>query len=205
MYPIEKYSNAGWSREKLFTAPNTVRVVREETPQKKDTILFLGSLYPQKGSDELLEQYFRAYSVDSNVPKLIFIGDGSERARIESWISQKNLKDRISLTGAIYDDAVLGKYFSKAIVCVSPKQAGLTVLKSMGCGVAYVTRKDVITGGEIFNIQDGINGVLYEQQDELGDIILDLIKNPDKYHQMGRRAREHYDQNRSRLIWWMDL
>ena len=195
-YPAEKYSAAGWPREKLFVAPNTVRVVRDETPRKKDTVLFLGSLYPQKGFDELLEQYERAFRRNETVPRLIIIGDGSERGRIEEWIRLRNLEERITLTGAIYDDAVLGEYFSGAIACVSPKQAGLTVLKSMGCGVAYVARKDAITGGELFNIQNGVNGVLYEKPEELGDVLLDLAENPHRYLQYGENAKMYYDDCR---------
>ena len=195
-YPVKKYTAQGWQQEKLFVAQNTVLVERDETSRTRDTLLFLGSLYPQKGFDELLEQYALAVSVSSRVPKLVIIGDGSEKSRIEAWIQEHHLEERITLTGAIFDDAVLGRYFSAAVACVSPNQAGLTVLKSMGCGVPYITRRDAITGGELFNISHGVNGVLYDKPDELKGILLDLTEHPETYMLYGRNARAHYEASR---------
>ncbi|MEA5047559.1 MAG: glycosyltransferase family 4 protein [Eubacteriales bacterium] len=195
-YPVEKYTAAGWPGEKLFVAPNTVPVKRDETPREKDSLLFLGSLYPQKGFDELLVQFELALKENPNVPKLILIGDGSERARLEAWVRDRDLNQKIVFTGAIFDDVVLGRYFASAIACVSPNQAGLTVLKSMGCGVPYITRRGAITGGELFNIEHGVNGVLYGRPEELKDIILDLTEHPETYMLYGSRARAYYEANR---------
>jgi len=195
-YPVRKYMALGWPAEKLFVAPNTVRVERDPEPREKNTLLFLGSLYPQKGFDELLEQYALAVSENPRVPKLVIIGDGSEKCRIEAWIQEHQLQERITLAGAIFDDAVLGRYFSTAIACVSPNQAGLTVLKSMGCGVPYITRRDAITGGELFNIESGVNGVLYGAPDELKGILLDLTEHNETYMLYGKNARAYYEANR---------
>lgn len=195
-YPVRKYAAQGWPAERLFVAPNTVCVEPDPTPRTKDTLLFLGSLYPQKGFDELLEQYARAYAANPRVPRLVIIGDGSEKERIERWIVEHSLEERISLVGAIFDDVVLGRYFAGAIACVSPNQAGLTVLKSMGCGVPYITRRDAITGGERFNIEHGVNGLLYDRAEELCEILLDLTERPETYMLYGTNARAHYEANR---------
>lgn len=195
-YPVRKYTAQGWPAQKLFIAPNTVRVEQDATPREKDTLLFLGSLYPQKGFDELLEQYAKACKENPRVPKLVLIGDGSEKGRIENWIAEHGLEERITLTGAIFDDAMLGRYFAAAIACVSPSQAGLTVLKSMGCAVPYITRRDAITGGELFNIESGVNGVLYDEPNELKEIFLDLTERPETYMLYGTNARAHYEANR---------
>jgi glycosyltransferase involved in cell wall biosynthesis len=195
-YPVKKYAAQGWPEEMLFAAPNTVFVQRDETPRKKDMLLFLGSLYPQKGFDELLEQYDLACRENANVPRLAIIGDGSERARIEDWVREHGLTERVEFTGAIFDDVVLGRCFAAAIACVSPNQAGLTVLKSMGCGVPYITRRDAITGGELFNIHDRTDGVLYDRPDELKSILLDLTEHPETYMLYGSNARAYYEANR---------
>ena len=76
-YPVKKYAAAGWPREKLFVAPNTVLIARDETPRERNTLLFLGSLYPQKGFDELLMQYELAQKQNPNV---LFIGTASQDA-----------------------------------------------------------------------------------------------------------------------------
>ena len=66
----------------------------------------------------------------------------------------------------------------------------------MGYGTAFVTVRDAITGGEIFNIDNGKTGILYNNSEELKDIIIDISNNPSRYVQMGKEARKHYVENR---------
>lgn len=195
-YPVHKYEKMGLRKEKLFIANNTVAVLpyREAT---KDTLLFIGSLYKQKKIDVLLEAYLVAYQKYSRVPNLVLIGEGTERDNIQHWISEHGLNNRIQLTGGIYNDEELVPYFEKAIMCISPDQAGLSVLKSMGYGVPYVTHKDAITGGEIFNIQNGVNGILMNDFHELETIILESCSNISKFIQMGHNAEKYYYENRT--------
>ena len=145
----------------------------------------------------LLESYWAAYQKHSGIPNLILIGEGTERDSIQHWISEHGLNDKIQLTGGIYNDEELVSYFEKAIMCISPDQAGLSVLKSMGYGVPYVTHKDAITGGEIFNIRNGINGILLNDFRELETIILESCSDTNKFIQMGCNAEKYYYEDRT--------
>lgn len=78
-------------------------------------------------------------------------------------------------------------------MCISPTQAGLSVLTSLGHGVPFVTRCDAITGGEINNIVHGYNGYLYSSSKELYEIILESKKNPKFMHKMGLQCFEYYN------------
>lgn len=192
-YPIKKYIKAGFKEESLFVANNTTYVnYNENKTFKKYKILFVGTLYKQKRIYELLEAY-RHYVKSSISPlPLEIIGEGSESDSILEWIQTNNLQDKIKLHGAIYNHEILEKHFREAYACISPGQAGLSVLTSMGYGTPFITRKDAITGGEIFNIKNGTNGILYNENSELIDILKDIERNPIKFLELGNNARRYY-------------
>lgn len=191
--PIKTYLNENFRKEKLHVADNTVKVNSIDKRVQRDNLLFIGTLYKQKQIYALLESFKLAKKQNDMIPILNIIGDGDEFENIKKWIVENNFEESIYLRGKIFDENQLCHYFSKAIACISPGQAGLSVLKSMGYGVPFITKKNAITGGEIFNIENGINGVLYENNDELKNLILDISNNRDKYIEMGKKAKDYYD------------
>ena len=180
---------------KYFVAHNTVKVEPRKSIvpyENKDSFLFIGTLYKQKGLGELINAYAEAFKVNENIPVLNIIGKGPEKESLENLVLSKGLKDKICFIGPVYDESILSTYFGKAKLCISPKQAGLSVLKSLGYGVPFVTRNNAITGGERNNIIDGENGLLYNSEKQLADIILESITEIDKYSKMSDNAYKYY-------------
>lgn len=196
-YPKKKYVKQGANPEKLFVANNTVSVPEFELNRKPKNILFIGELYRQKGIDVLIEQYDRAYRINPGIPDLLIIGDGAERGILEKSVSEKTLTEKIKFLGKITDDTALKKIFETAIVTISPKQAGLSVLKSMAFGVPFVTLEGAITGGEVFNIENGVTGVILKNEDDISALIQDCAEKSAYYNEMGKKAREFYYSNRT--------
>jgi len=194
--PIPIYLKEGFMEEKLHVANNTVLVNPILEQKERRTILFIGTLYKQKKIYELLNSYLEVYNLQKDIPNLEIIGGGDEYENITDWITENKLTNNVFLRGKIFDEKVLCNYFSEAIACISPGQAGLSVLKSMGYGVPYISKKNAITGGEIFNIENGVSGLLYENNEDLKDIILDICNHKEKFIQMGVKAKEHYDSYR---------
>lgn len=196
-YPISKYISRGFNEEKLYVAPNTVEVCDnfENKNIMKDSILFIGTLYMQKGILTLLENYKYAYDINPNLLPLNIIGGGVELDKVNNWIIENRLVNKIFLLGPIFNIFEKAQYFSKAFACISPVQAGLSVLESMGYGVAFITMNDAITGGERLNIQNGINGVLLDDTAQLKDVILDITNNSEKYLLMGENALKYYNNS----------
>lgn len=197
-YPINKYLMHGFSNRKLFVAPNTLKVLENKfQTHEKSSILFIGTLYYEKGIFTLLEAYNNAFKSFMEYPyKLVIIGDGDEKENIKKWIIDNKQTDNVLLKGAIFNENILMEYFQKSLVCVSPNQAGLSVLKSMGYGVPFITNRNAITGGEIFNIINNENGILYNETSELTNILIELVTNPEKFHRMGKSAHQFYLDNR---------
>lgn len=195
-YPIDKYAKMGIKREKMFEAANTVAVNPAHDDAIKDSLLFIGTLYRAKGLQLLLDAY-NELKDDCELPILNIIGKGPDYDLIKKWIDEQGMQDKIKLRGAIYDIGEKAKYFARSLACVSPKQAGLSVLESMGYGVPFVTTKNAITGGELLNVHNGVDGIVLENESSLPGIIKDIADNPDKYVQMGLKAQMFYNENRT--------
>lgn len=193
--PIDFWGNR-IDKNKVFIAHNTVEVIENEInkDQIKNRILFIGTLYKEKKIYELINAYLEAKirNKANSFLSLDIIGKGEEYENIKAIIEERGLSDSIILHGPIYNEKELANYFSKSILCISPAQAGLSVLMSMGYGVPYVTRTNAITGGERLNIIDKENGLLYNTQEELVSIIEDAYKNPGIYLTMGENAQKYY-------------
>ena len=191
--PIPLHLERGYKEEAMFVANNTVRVRKLDIDwAEKKSLLFIGTLYLEKGLQLLLDSYKEAFSKTENVLPLTIVGGGSEYEKVCQWIKDNNLSEHITLTGPIYDEAKKSEFFAKSIACISPLQAGLSVLESMGYGVPFITSEDAITGGEAFNIINNVNGLRMSNIAQLSSVICDISNNPQKYIEMGKKAHEHY-------------
>jgi len=197
-YARNKYINKGISAEKLFVMQNTVEVhkVSQSNP-KRDKFLFVGSLYKSKKIFELLESYEKARLQTNKIPQLHIVGNGSEYDSVVEWIEKTSNQDNIILHGSIFDENLLSELFQTSFACISPGQAGLTVLKSFGYGVPFITHKDAITGGERLNIIHNLNGILYEKDEDLVEILIDITDHPERYVEMGINAKAFYHKERT--------
>jgi glycosyltransferase involved in cell wall biosynthesis len=199
-FSLKLLLDSGIDPGSIFIANNTVSLQNVALPDNyKKNILFIGSLYKQKKINELLYAYRSALDICSDLGNLLIIGDGTERVILEKLSQSLNLEKKVTFLGNIEDNKLLSGYFSKALICISPGQAGLSVLTSMANSVPFVTRTDAITGGEIFNINNGgkITGVIYEKKDDLITLLCDTVANRNKYMIMGENARKYYKRERS--------
>ena len=192
----EKYKKI--DTQKYFVAHNTVEVAEyDKLPayKERDSFLFVGTLYRQKGIDELIEAYNIAKKKRGELPKLNIVGKGAEEQAIREQIHELGLENDIILCGAVYDENILKDYFLNAKLCISPKQAGLSVPKSLGYGCPFITRPNAITGGERNNVIDGYNGVYYNTAEELADILVSSVGQNEKYEVMADNAKEYYNEH----------
>lgn len=198
--PLDIYRKRGFKvdENKVFFAHNTVAVIKQPIEKdSKDALLFIGTLYLEKGLQVLLDAYKMAYSEKQDILPLNIVGGGEQFETVNNWIKDNGLEDKIKMLGAIYDSTEKAKIFKKTIACISPMQAGLSVLESMGYGVPFITSHDAITGGEAFNIIDGENGLRMKNISQLKDVILDINQNKGRYLEMGDKAYDYYWHNRT--------
>jgi glycosyltransferase involved in cell wall biosynthesis len=198
-YPVKKYIDFGVAKERLFVANNTVEVKgKVDTDNEKKYFIFVGTLYKQKRIYELLDAYVKYMASSSIVKPLVLVGDGDEMEPIKTWIRSNDLEKNIILKGSVFDQDELKVLYRDAIACISPGQAGLTVLNSMAYGVPFVTSENAITGGEIFNIMHNETGIIYD-----GGIV-SLAENMKKLTEdslflkrLSKNAQDFYFENRT--------
>lgn len=104
------------------------------------TILYVGRFDPRKGLPELIEAC-RILARDSVPFRLVLVGDGALRPRVERMANAGPLRGRVRFEGRVGNDR-LPAYYASADVFCSPARGGesfgLVLLEAMACGVPVV-------------------------------------------------------------------
>lgn len=204
-YPFSKWISKGIDPEKLSISYNTVPYDKQFDIRNKtfDSFIFIGTLYKQKKIFDLLTVYKKTFErFGDNTPALEIVGDGEEYDKIAEWIKLEELESKIIMHGQINDENILRPIFSRAIACISPGQAGLSVQKCFSYGVPFITSYNAITGGEISSIIEGETGFYYNNSIKGLEKVFDkiLLKKVD-ISEMSSKCYVFYKNFRSKEIW----
>jgi len=199
-FPVQFFNKK--NKAKSFIAHNTIvnRLSKDFSSSKKDSFLFIGSLNERKGLDVLLLAFKEYLSLNpSQIKYLNIVGDGKKTLvdKFKQFVQENNLSQNVRFVGALYDENEKRKYFESAVACISPKQAGLSVLESFSFGVPFICFDNAISGGEHLNIKNGFNGYLVKSKKELISRMLFMVNNEKEYRVMGRNSYEFFSRERS--------
>jgi glycosyltransferase involved in cell wall biosynthesis len=160
----DEYAALGFPREKIFVAHNSVSAkptfnVERLTFNVKPAILFVGRLQARKRVDSLLRA---CAEIESN-PRLMIVGDGPERAALESLA--REVYPSAEFIGAKHG-AELKPCFEQADLFVLPGTGGLAVQEAMCYGLPVIvakgdgTQDDLVREGNGWQIQPEDYGAL---------------------------------------------
>jgi glycosyltransferase involved in cell wall biosynthesis len=141
---------------------NGVTINSDRKPGIKN-ILFVGRLHPVKGVQYLITAM---KIVQDKIPgaRLILVGDGEDRERLESLSMQLGIKEYVQFAGEVPHENVQ-VFMQQADIFVLPSlYEGLpnVILEAMACGLPIVATR---TGGIPDIIMDNTNGFLVEIKD----------------------------------------
>lgn len=171
----DEYAALGFPRERIFVAHNSVSPapmfdVQRQTSNVTPTLLFVGRLQSRKRIDSLL----RACAELGTNPRLLIVGDGPERAALESLA--KEIYPAAEFIGAKHG-AELKSYFAQADLFVLPGTGGLAVQEAMSYGLPVIvakgdgTQDDLVREGNGWQIQPENYGALVSaMKNALSDI-----------------------------------
>lgn len=184
--------------DRLFVARNTLHVPKRKQcylNQEKTIFLNVGSLDARKRNDVTIQVMRRLVDTGLWVPKLVLVGDGAERGRLQKLVSDLEMQHYVDFAGFSDDPDVIASYYWKAIASVSFGQAGLAVLQSMAYGVPFVTTRTAVSSGESENIIDGETGILCDDSPlALEQALRSLLINLESTRRMGAVAYDNFSK-----------
>jgi len=167
---------------------------------KYHTLVFAGTLPPFSGLDNLIS---RMTDLIARIPnlRLLIVGDGVQRPKLEQMIRELGLGEQVKITGMVPHDDV-PKWISQADIGVLTFPAsGATrdifptkVLQYMACGKPVVANP--LPGLVDYGLGEG-QGVMYVRNGDWGDAIEKALANREVLGKAARRyvAQEHgYDR-----------
>jgi glycosyltransferase involved in cell wall biosynthesis len=169
-------------------------------------ILFIGTLFPFSGLDIFLRHF---PEVVAAVPeaRLLIVGDGPQRHRLEGIIAKTGLKERVIITGfQPYED--MPGYINLASVCINtflntPETEDIFPGKILqylagGCATAATPLKGIVTLAPA-----RASGIVYAENEAMAAAVIDLLRSPGERQERGRLGvdfirRQHGYENIAR-------
>ncbi|WP_396638165.1 glycosyltransferase [Maribacter sp. R77961] len=153
-------------REKFKMVPKSEAFDFFDHPEYQ-TLLFIGRLTKIKRLHYLIETAERINENSAIKVNLLIIGDGSEKESLEKLASKKLDKGNYHFFGSCYDESIICKLLSKADLCVSPGNVGLTCIHSLSMGTPVCTHNNFNNQmPEVEAIEDGKTGVFFEENNK---------------------------------------
>jgi phosphatidylinositol alpha-mannosyltransferase len=153
-------------------------------------VLFVGRLEPRKGLRELLRGY---EYMKARVPhsRLVIVGDGPQRSRVESYISSHRLRD-VVMAGYV-PQSVLPRYYASADIFCSPatgsESFGIVLLEAMAAGLPIVATE---ISGYLSVVEPGSDAITVRPKGwaELGAALTLLARDEHLRRRMGAAGLE---------------
>ena len=186
----------------LSEIDGSIKLSKESVPTRiantfqaeEQTILFLSRLVPRKRADKLIRVM---PTVISSIPRarLVIVGDGSERQRLESLVAESSARNSISVLGRVTE--------SEKWICY--EQCDVYVLPSIGegFGIGYLEAnalgKPVVgsrDSGTVDAVLHGETGLLVDpnSDEQLAEAIIQLLKNPTLARRLGKNGRRRVEE-----------
>lgn len=185
--------------ERLFIIPNPINHTILSLNRRRDTIITVGRLVPEKGYDIFIE-VLKSIKISKPNFKATILGSGPEINNLLNLVFKYDLKDNVEI---IENETNVFKFLSKSTVFVVTsftESFGLAMLESLSIGIPVVAF-DAGDGPKSL-INDSYNGYLVPFGDirQLEKKILDVFKlNDDEWSVLSKNAikssEQYYVQN----------
>lgn len=131
-------------KKPVWVAPNALyqaNVIEPRRATHVQDILYIGRLEPRKKVHVLLEGFDQS-GLAGHGCRLVVIGEGSERARLETMANRLGLGAAVIIRPGTYEIDEIADAYGSSFVSVSPGYVGLSLTQSLGFGVPMIISRD---------------------------------------------------------------
>ena len=165
------------------------KALRESFSFKQNDVVFVSvcRLSEEKNVEESLTHFASLHKIRPNV-KMLIVGDGTEREKLETMVSVMNLTESVKFAGNIEMDKVW-KYYDAGDIFISSSKSeiqGLTYIEALASGHPIICRKDHALDE---SLQEGKNGFSFISDKDFLEKAVLLVDNKELRMQMGKTAR----------------
>ena len=157
---LERFQPGYFSDGEILAVRRELGIGAEEK-----VLLYLGRIAEEKNIQELLYG-LREYLNDTRDVRLLLVGDGQDRPRLEHLAKELGISGKTIFAGA-RPWGEIGKYYQAGDVFVNTSQSeaqGLTYIEAMAAGLPVIARADRCLEGIL---REGVNGYSFEDRDGL--------------------------------------
>ncbi|GAA1811855.1 glycosyltransferase family 4 protein [Nesterenkonia flava] len=178
----------------LYSAQQVEDSAAEVPPQAHDdvpTIIYSSRLTTRHRLDTLAEALQDWDETAGPCPRVIIVGDGVERPRLERVFAEAGVPAQF--LGAVYDVETLRELYAQADCAVSIGGAGLNVIQALSFGVPVVAEADnPDSSPEIEAVTEGETGRFYPRGDAaaLRAVLQRVLGDREELERMASRGRE---------------
>jgi glycosyltransferase involved in cell wall biosynthesis/uncharacterized membrane protein YbhN (UPF0104 family) len=197
----ETFARSFGGRVPVSVLPNAIDVDSWRHPHRGDgrasqqtrssvTIVSVMRLMPRKRPRQLLRMFEQVRRLTgSDDVRLVIVGDGPLRARVERYIRRRGLSDYVRVTGRLPRSQVHDELAAASVyVAPAPKESfGIAALEARCAGLPVVaSRRSGV--GEF--IRDRIDGILVDGDAEMVVALADLVRDASLRDRIAAHNRE---------------
>ena len=164
----------------------------------KDIIVFIGTLFDFSGLDVFIRQFSR---VTEQIPsaKLVIVGDGPQRPKLESIIAELGLRGQVVITG-FQPHETMPQYINLATICINPFLITdvtrdifpTKIVQYLACGKSVVA---TALPGMVTVIAGEQQGILYaDNPDGVAAEVISLLQSSERRQQLEQAGLNYVRQ-----------